>query len=530
MLLRPQSRRGWLLLIAAIVAIQVLFLSSSHRVSVSDVQSFIRKHIPANHFTTLPDGVVMVDSEDDHPKPPPSPFCQAHYSSAYLSYIGSHHIQYCDSETSQSSLECFRTSTSDSLCIAEGVAFHPNRPSSKNKLALNCQLRNFTLESLDVAESTANLAGVVNIDEMQTYFFATGVKEQLKSWDFEAGEQAFQNISRCSAELNDGSWTLLVRREANSNIFHNVMELWQAKLTLEALKTAVNPTTQQRYFTQEAVDNLQIVLEDDNETFIDEWWTMLSSRPLLRKSSLDATCFGNVILPLAGSSSPFWLGSAPHQDGSFDRVDCYESSLMDDFVRDVYKKVGVKPVKVVQADRPVTITFVGRTTGREIFGLSSKLALLQDRYPDAIIREVEFSKLGLNEQVVVAATTDVLVGVTGAGMTQVLFLPEGASVAEIMPDQIDFEGFGNLARLKDLTYVRVHADPVVEDQVNKVPVVADEKEQAIEGGKHLFGSSDAKLESRSGSWQTEDWVYLSDQKFITLIDEAINGLGILITQ
>jgi protein O-GlcNAc transferase len=56
--------------------------------------------------------------------------------------------------------------------------------------------------------------------------------------------------------------------------------------------------------------------------------------------------------------------------------------------------------------------------------------------------------------------TDVLVGVHGAGLTHILFLSTAAVVVEILPANVNYEGFRNLARLQGVRYLRRHGQIV----------------------------------------------------------------------
>lgn len=65
--------------------------------------------------------------------------------------------------------------------------------------------------------------------------------------------------------------------------------------------------------------------------------------------------------------------------------------------------------------------------------------------PDAEIRTADFATLTLREQIRIAAESDVLVGVHGAGLTHVLWMRPGTKLVEIIPPATERACFGNLA-------------------------------------------------------------------------------------
>lgn len=75
-------------------------------------------------------------------------------------------------------------------------------------------------------------------------------------------------------------------------------------MTVDVIRMATNPVTKLPYLTPEV--DIQVAFEDDREEPLDDWWTMVTGSPPLQQSQLEPGCYDNVILPLAGSSSPFW--------------------------------------------------------------------------------------------------------------------------------------------------------------------------------------------------------------------------------
>lgn len=436
-------------------------------------------------------------------------WCADRYGPRHLEYIASHHVQYCD-HGSRSTLECFRNHRSDSFCLARGVAFEINRTARKRKaeLSLHCQLRDFKIEANVSDEAALALQGVENVEDMDY----TGVKRQLQLWDIEIPNSTQSKWIACDAENNDKEWTLLVQHESGSNkhnIWHNLMELSQVMISLDALQMAIDPLTHRPYLTANDMSNMQIVLEDEgSEGSIEELWTMPTGNKPIFMKDVNSTCLGNVIVPLAGWSSPFWYGHF-HWQGPQEQKDCKDSFMLDAFLRRVYRHLGIKPRQRLTEGTVVTI--IDRKQRRRIFELDNHVKLLQQRYPNITVQVVDLSTLNIRDQIQLMGKTDVLMGVTGAGLAHIMFLPPESSVAEILPPNIAYAGWRNLAKMRDLPYFRSHS---VTEAALEV-----ESESKLDSNAHSNNSTGIVRRN----WQTLEWIYMTDEAFQTLADAAIRG-------
>ncbi|MCA9775763.1 MAG: glycosyltransferase family 61 protein [Candidatus Eremiobacteraeota bacterium] len=110
-------------------------------------------------------------------------------------------------------------------------------------------------------------------------------------------------------------------------------------------------------------------------------------------------------------------------------------------------------------DTPPTLTFLSREKAqiRRLINREALLSELRARLPKVEIRDVRMEELTLSEQIEVARTTRLLVGVHGAGLCYTSFLPPEAGLVELFPDiyhSFRFTFF-NLARWDRRPYARV---------------------------------------------------------------------------
>ncbi|KAI9736845.1 MAG: hypothetical protein M1818_005896 [Claussenomyces sp. TS43310] len=454
-----------------------------------------------NTILHLPSDYLVPDKDDE--------WCESFYGPRYLEHIAEHHIQYCESGSSRSSLECFRTHANDELCLARGVRYDPAAPAPLKATTLDCQVRNFTLERSKSAELALELKDVKEIDDFGSYFFGTGAGPQLKKWEI-APAQAQVQGAECTANRNDGKYYLLVQREGNVNIWHNLMEIWQAMITIDALQMSVDASTGSAYLAPAAIKDIEVVLESEKTGPVWDLWGMITGKPPIIRSSLPASCLGNVILPLAGSSSPFW-------QAHWDAKDCKNTFILDAFLRRIYRHLDIQPKQRLTEETVVTI--IDRKSSRRILNLDEKIKGLQARYPSVRFQAVDFSTISLREQILTMRGTDVLVGVIGAGMTHLMFLPRESSVAEIIPPKIGYEGFRNLAKMRGLQYYTTHGESE-EEWMKHSPL--PEKQQDDDALKSK-GAGEVTKKVRARGWQKDEWIYLTDEEFQLLVDAAING-------
>ena len=110
---------------------------------------------------------------------------------------------------------------------------------------------------------------------------------------------------------------------------------------------------------------------------------------------------------------------------------------------------------------------------RKFYNNTELTAEVKSAFPSHNVRGLFLEYFSVKEQLKVIAGTDILVGMHGAGMTHIMFLPSHAGCFEIFPKYADFHDKNKaLAKWKGLHYLRwKNADPRNEfpDFKTKVP-------------------------------------------------------------
>ena len=124
-------------------------------------------------------------------------------------------------------------------------------------------------------------------------------------------------------------------------------------------------------------------------------------------------------------------------------------------------------------------------------GANGLLDAARSWFPHIKIQTIDWATIPFKEQLQITRDTDILVGVTGAGLTQTMFLKEGnAAVIEIQTGKYNFNGFRGMAIEMNLNYFKAHAS-----------ILGD-------------GEQD---------WHVED-LSLEEDRFLDLVDHAVASL------
>ena len=106
-----------------------------------------------------------------------------------------------------------------------------------------------------------------------------------------------------------------------------------------------------------------------------------------------------------------------------------------------------------QKPLPIRITFLSRTTAyRKVLNEHELIAEIDRRCDNCQVTKVDFNhRMSFEEQLKITASTDVFIGMHGAGLTHLLFLPDWAVLFELF--NCDDDCYRDLARLRGVHYV-----------------------------------------------------------------------------
>ncbi|KAI7286736.1 hypothetical protein KC343_g820 [Hortaea werneckii] len=419
-------------------------------------------------YVSYPPPSLMEQSLDDN-----FGMCSDRFGTEYIRKFGKSLLNYCDN-SAKAALKCFTHKAHDfrrdSFCIGHPIALN------HTSISIDCTLRAWTSE--DDAKQSARF------QDFPYYWYNTGPRSVFDQHIQLGSSEILEHFGN----VNQTTLLLVQREETVVNLWHTLMQVMSLWLTLEVLRTSVDETvTPTRPFLnwQEDIEAQIIILDDYDDGPFYEFWRMFGNGRPRRLHALDSevSIYSKAVIPLPGGSNPMW-------EGDWTYLPCNESLLLRAFSQRILDSYTLP--QTTQDPTPLTLTLINRSGTRRLRNQDALLVRLQATFPDIRVRSVDLAALSITDQLWTVHTTNILVGVHGAGLAHGMFLPnEGTTtLVEILPPELDFFGFANMCKLLGHKYFSEH-------------------------GVHMDG------QDMSGDWHFDD-VSIEEERFLSLIQEAIS--------
>jgi glycoprotein 2-beta-D-xylosyltransferase len=169
-----------------------------------------------------------------------------------------------------------------------------------------------------------------------------------------------------------------------------------------------------------------------------------------------------------------------------DEEPCQRSQLITEFRADALAAMGI-PTPDPSTKKAITVTIIsrrnygGRRVQRRWLNEDEVLAAMREKYPSfngmpIVIQSLEFVDLTLEQQMEISLNSDVVIGMHGAGMVNVLWTRPGTLVIEIFPrfryrwgyrnicqyigcDWHEFRGGGDTGMGDNASHKTIYVDP-----------------------------------------------------------------------
>ncbi|KAI0509507.1 hypothetical protein F5B22DRAFT_658045 [Xylaria bambusicola] len=466
------------------------------------------------------------------------------FSPSYLEDFHAHTASYCSPE-SPAQLICFHRFSgfdgkTDSLCYAQGAVLD----AKKGKFYLNCDLRQLSDEEKD--------NGILPFGRLPSYWYETGpgnifsaaigVRASKDGLDIK-GEKSGnkekksdpQSTPQAVATKSAPSITpprtiLLLKREGDGNTWHCLMEIFSTFMTFDILRILGGVSGDQPPLFRDpgdSQDSQAIVLDHHSDGPYFDLWTLFAKRKPLRLSELlsdqttvDNLGLVNLIIPLAGSSNPFWKDDT-------EASQCTNSPNLNVFSHRVLDFYGIKHPSSRGRGGPIIVTWVWRQH-RRLKNENTLLAELGRRNSHITVRMVDFAANPFGEQIRIAQETDVLVGVHGAGLTHSMFMRRGAgAVVEIQPEGFEHHGFRNVAGMRNLGYFRTHAKSITVENwtAGETGEAVDSMQYGIRRKAAGDDGHSVTMVERGERLEKRDWhdmdIEIEEGRFFEIVETAI---------
>ncbi|KAF3911693.1 hypothetical protein AA313_de0203880 [Arthrobotrys entomopaga] len=375
------------------------------------------------------------------------PWCESRFGLTFIETLAKKVQPYCTRQ-SRSHIDCMHSEVSNgvrygtrynSFCIGQNVVFDP----ILRKFNFDCQL----LDKKD-------LNGYPLIKEFPDYYSENGIKQILNDHAkiSTSSHNHVGNGTCISPQAFEDRFVVLIARSLLDNFWHLFLEVQSYWMSIDVLQMAVNPRTGKPFMTPADFSKIELIITDPfDDHKADELYYYFSENPMRRLrdfSPANSTfCLKNVIMPLPGHIIPWW-------DSEFESSRCERSFIADSIRKRTLNHFGIP---LANRDSQITVTFINRVGRRKLLNFDELDRELEQRYPDVTINRPQFEKMTLREQINMIARTDVLIGVHGAALTNIFFLPPQASVVEILPKGLNLKLYRNLANVRGLRYFSAHA-------------------------------------------------------------------------
>lgn len=296
-------------------------------------------------------------------------------------------------------------------------------------------------------------------------------------------------------------------KETYDNVWHKLMELWQNKLSYDAARIAVDPATGSTFLTEEQANGALVVFPDHHEGPWDDAWEILTGKPPIRSSELSPELCYDVVVGTVGWGGPFWTALLKTTYEA-----CRRETLLTSFSRWVLRYYGIEERPASDVREKPTITVVQRGSTRKFRDFGALMDKMHAQHPGYAINVVDLALMSKKEQIALVQSTDVLVGHHGAGMSYVLFMRPDSAVVEVLPPLFLSRGFRWVARMRGLVHFIGKAmwkEEYLRD-IEGVPLPEGWKPTAQDDGD-------------ANEWQTEEWVWITHEEILGLVDAAVKS-------
>jgi Glycosyltransferase 61 len=278
-----------------------------------------------------------------------------------------------------------------------------------------------------------------------SYYF--NGNNHLSEWLYSLSTQ--DKNSKSEDVINE--FTIAVTRYEYANLYHTMTDWYNAFLLMQ-------------FFNRTAYETNILIVDAHPFGALDHVWTQLFNGTIRLSALSRRTQFRQLVWGILGYNSPMttYISANP--------------PLYEEFRYHFLSSFRIDESRKLNCKRP-TILFIWRrdyvahprnpegTVSRKISNEGQLLSYVQRNNKDAVVRGFQLDQYNMTQQLRFVVTTDILVGMHGAGMTHVLFLPKWAAVIELVPSywSASSEHFQAIAMWRNLVYERwVNSDPHAE--------------------------------------------------------------------
>ncbi|KAK3581278.1 hypothetical protein CHS0354_033011 [Potamilus streckersoni] len=276
----------------------------------------------------------------------------------------------------------------------------------------------------------ALLKDVIVDPKMPETFYMQCDGEKMPDYRFEEGKEGthlnkwIDDIHKLETSefLNvetDNKFTIVVKRYEYANMYHTMTDWYNAFLMIT-------------FFNQTGRSTRIILMNEQTRSALDETWEILFDEVLSVRQLSKPVRFSKLVWNILGYESPLNF----HGLASLPYIEEFHKFFLGRFDIKNTKPLQCKKLLILFIWRRNYVAHPDNPTGlvkRKIKNEEELVLTLREIYPDHDIQGIQLDAIPMKEQLQWITKTDVLIGMHGAGLSHILFLPPHAAVLELFP-------------------------------------------------------------------------------------------------
>ena len=270
----------------------------------------------------------------------------------------------------------------------------------------------------------------------------------LQSWGAEL--QNFQSLDEnevipCDVRIKKP--TFIMKIDATVNMYHHFCDFFNLYASLH-INGSLPFINEENTFNNRDV-NILIWENMNYQSAFSQVFNAFTQNPILNLNTFAGkrVCFQNVVFPLLPRMLYGLFYNTPLTPN-----DCQASGLFKAFGDFITHRLNI-PLPQSTNSRKLNVTILARQTKhRRIMNLGTLEKILIDHGGYEVTIAPFTHKVPFDKQMKLIRTTDILVGIHGAGLTHMLFMPDWGAVFELY-DCEDPSCYKDLARLKGIKHL-----------------------------------------------------------------------------
>ncbi|KAK2163636.1 hypothetical protein LSH36_76g06021 [Paralvinella palmiformis] len=256
-----------------------------------------------------------------------------------------------------------------------------------------------------------------------------------------------------NVDFVQNEFVIAIVRYEYVNIYHTMSDWYNAFLMMQ-------------FFNKTQWETNIVLFDAHPQGSLDSTWHILFNTTRRISVLPKRTLFSNMVWNILGYNSPM----LDHYGPGMPLIEEFRNFFLMSFDISGESELNCAELNVLFIWRRDYVAHPRNPTGtisRKIYNEKELMKSVQEKYPTYRIRGMQIDMFDMRKQLSAIVSTDILIGMHGAGLTHSLFLPAHAAVIEMIPNywSAAFDHFYAISKWRNLIYKKWSN----EDPHNEVP-------------------------------------------------------------